>query len=175
MNSDEFYAFSKLVGSKFKKKVTRYRLLTNTDERVREVVNGKNGVDYDIAKLRTEAKQEAVYELFIKTKLEQKVADSLDELRATEGKIKEKKEKIKARIEKLRLEKSGLTEQDLKVGAAIEDAGRNRIPVFLDIAQQKGYNTFESVKEYAKRFRKAGILSDDDMGEIIRVARAYEN
>src|SRR5574343_291756 len=175
LNSDEFYAFSKLVGSKFKKKVTRYRLLTNTDERVREVVNGKNGVDYDIAKLRTEAKQEAVYELFIKTKLEQKVADSLDELRATEGKIKEKKEKIKARIEKLRLEKSGLTEQDLKVGAAIEDAGRNRIPVFLDIAQQKGYNTFESVKEYAKRFRKAGILSDEDMGEIIRVARAYEN
>ena len=83
---------------------------------------------------------------------------------------KDNREKV---INKLK-ERIEFSSDDEAVSEVLKDAGEDKALILLHVANKKGYNTFESVKEYAKRFRKAGILSDEDMGEIIRVARAYE-
>jgi len=175
MSGDEFVEFCKLAGKKYKEKVLLYMAKTDADERVKDVLDEKNGVDYDLNKLFTEAKEEAKREMFITPYVNKKSVEVLDELRDIKKKrsqiSKDNREKV---INKLK-ERIEFSSDDEAVSEVLKDAGEDKALILLHVANKKGYNTFESVKEYAKRFRKAGILSDDDMGEIIRVARAYEN
>ena len=172
---DEFVEFCKLAGKKYKEKVLLYMAKTDAEERVKDVLDEKNGVDYDLNKLFTEAKEEAKREMFITPYVNKKSVEVLDELRDIKKKrsqiSKDNREKV---INKLK-ERIEFSSDDEAVSEVLKDAGEDKALILLHVANKKGYNTFESVKEYAKRFRKAGILSDDDMGEIIRVARAYEN
>jgi len=70
MTSDEFYEYTKLVGEKFSDAVLEYMSTANLSDRNKEKITDRRkdqevtGVQYDINKLRSEAKNDAFTELF---------------------------------------------------------------------------------------------------------------